>query len=107
MRVLYLFSRYNFENFDIGLTVTTLSSLKNSPFFGPPCIIINDKSQCSVAKYLKCNGLLYDKFIMQLAGERIFRTVEHLSKLRAKWLIVSCAPFALQFRPQKQNSPDK
>jgi len=40
MRVLYLFSQYNFENFDIlhaflGLTVTKLSSLKTVRFFWP------------------------------------------------------------------------
>jgi len=45
------------------------------------CIAINYKSQGSIAKHLRCDEL--------------FTT--HLSKLQAKWLIVSCAPFALQF----------
>jgi len=35
------------------------------------------------------------------AGERIFKIGEHLAKLQAKWLIVSYAPFALDFCPQR------
>ena len=33
---------------------------------------------------------------ISFAGERIFKIGEHLAKLQAKWLIVLCAPFALQ-----------
>jgi len=62
------------------------------------CIVINDKSQGSIAKRLRCNefathlslNLLVKKFIIS----------EHLAKLQAKiakWLIVSCAPFDLHF----------
>ena len=61
------------------------------------CVVINDKSQGSIAKHLRCDELLYYTFIIQFAGERIFKIGEHLAKLQAKWLIVSCAPFALQF----------
>ena len=34
-------------------------------------------------------------------ADEIFLIGEHLAKLQAKWLIVSCAPFALHFRPQR------
>jgi len=46
-------------------------------------------------------------YIIQFAGERIFKIGEHLAKLQAKWLIVSYAPFALHFCIEMQNSPDK
>jgi len=62
------------------------------------CIIINDKSQGSIAKHLRCEELLYNTFIIQSAGERIG---EHLAKLQAEWLFVSCAPFVLHFCPQR------
>jgi len=65
------------------------------------CIVINDKSQGSIAKYLCWDGFLYYKFIIQFIGERIFKISEHLAKLQAKWLIVSYSPFALHFCPQK------
>ena len=64
-------------------------------------IVINDKSQGSIAKHLRCDELLYYTFIIQSAGERIFKIGEHLAKLQAKWLIVSCTPFALHFYPQR------
>ena len=41
------------------------------------------------------------KFITQFAGERILKIGEHLAKLQAKWLIMSYAPFALDFCPQR------
>jgi len=50
--------------------------------------VINDKSQGTVAKHLSWDGLLYYKFIIQFADERIFKIGEHLAKLQAKWLIV-------------------
>jgi len=37
------------------------------------CIVINDKSQGSIAKNLRCDELLYYTFIIQSAGERIFK----------------------------------
>jgi len=45
------------------------------------CIVINDKSQGSTAKHLSCDELLHYKFIIQFAGERIFKISEHLGKL--------------------------
>jgi len=63
-------------------------------------IAINDESQGSIAKNLKFDELLYYTFIIHSAGERIFKTGEHLAKLQAKWLIVSYTPFALHFCPQ-------
>jgi len=65
------------------------------------CIVINDKSQGSTVKYLSCDGLLHYKFIIQFAGERIFKIGEHLAKLQAKWLIVSYTQFALDFCPER------
>jgi len=59
-------------------------------------IVINDKSQGSIAKHLRCDELLYCTFSIQSAGERIFKIGEHSAKLQAKWLIVSCAPVTLQ-----------
>jgi len=37
------------------------------------CIVINDKSEGSTAKHLSCDGLLHYRFIIQFAGERIFK----------------------------------
>ena len=62
---------------------------------------MNDKSRDSTTKQLSCDGLLHCKFISQFGGERIFKIGEHLAKLQAKRLIVSYAPFALDFCPQK------
>jgi len=61
------------------------------------CVVINDKSQGSIAKHLGSDNLLYCTFIIESAGERIFKIGEHLAKLKAKWSIVSSAPFALHF----------
>ena len=36
-------------------------------------IAINDKSQGRIAKYLRCDELLYYRFIVHSAGERIFK----------------------------------
>ena len=67
-------------------------------------ISINDESQGSIAKNLRCNELLYYIFIIHSAGERILKIGEHLAKLRAKSLTVSHTPFALHFCPQKCRS---
>jgi len=48
------------------------------------CIVINEKLQGSRAKHLR-NELIYYTFIVQSAGERIFKIGEHLAKLQAKW----------------------
>jgi len=65
------------------------------------CIVINDKSQGSIAKHLRCDELLYYTFIIQSIDERNFTIGEHLAKLQAKWLIVSCALFTLHFCPER------
>jgi len=65
------------------------------------CIVINDESQDSTAKHLSYDGLLHYKFITNFAGERILKICEQLAKLQAKWLIVSYAPFALDFCLQR------
>jgi len=65
---------------------------------------INDESQGSIAKNLRCDELLYYTFIAQFAGERIFNIGEHLAKLRAKSLTVSYTPIALHFCPQRCRS---
>jgi len=49
------------------------------------CIVINDKSQGSIAKHLQNDELLYYTFIAQSAGERVCKIDEHLAKLQAKW----------------------
>jgi len=48
------------------------------------CVVISDKSQGSIAKYLKNDELLYYTFITQSACERTFKIGEHLTKLQAK-----------------------
>ena len=58
-------------------------------------IAINDESQGSIAKNLRCNELLYYTFIIHSAGERILKIGEHWAKLRAKSMTVSYTPFAL------------
>jgi len=65
------------------------------------CIVINDKSQGSIAKHLSWDGLLYYKFITQFANERTFKIGEHLAKLQAKWLIVLYSPFTIDFCRQR------
>jgi len=62
------------------------------------CIVNNDKSQDSTAKHLSCDRLLHYKFITEFAGREIFKIGERLAKFRAKWLIVSYAPGALDFK---------
>ena len=67
-------------------------------------IAINDESQGSIAKNLRCDELLYYTFIIQFAGKKIFKIGEHLAKLQAKSTIVSYTPFALHFCPQRCRS---
>ena len=42
------------------------------------CIVVNDKSQRSIAKYLRSDELRYYTFMTQSADERIFKIGEHL-----------------------------
>ena len=72
------------------------------------CLAINDESQGSIAKNLRCDELLYYTFIIHSAGEIIFKIGEHLAKLWAK--IVDCViyPIRLALLSSKmQISPDK
>ena len=64
-------------------------------------IAINDESQGTIAKNLRCDVLFYNTFITHSAGERIFKIGEHLAKFRAKSLTVSYTTFALHFCPQR------
>ena len=59
--------------------------------------MINDKSQGGITKHLRCNVLVYHKFIIQYARKIIGKIDEHLAKLRTKWMIASFTPFALHF----------
>jgi len=66
-------------------------------------IAINDESQGSVGKNLRCNELLHYTFIIHFAGERIFKIGEHLAK------IVDCViyPICIALLSSKmQISPD-
>jgi len=67
-------------------------------------IAINDESQGSIVKNIKCDELLYYTFIFHSAGERIFKIGEDSAKLEAKWLIISYTPFTLHFCPQRCRS---
>ena len=44
-------------------------------------IAINDESQGSITKNLRCDELLYYTFIINSTGERIFNIGKHLAKL--------------------------
>ena len=72
-------------------------------------IAINDESQGSIEKNLRCDELLYYVFIIHSAGEGIFKIGEHLAKLRAKSTTVSVIyPIRLALLSSKmQVSPDK
>ena len=72
------------------------------------CIVINDKLKGSIAKHLRCDVLLYYKFVVQFAGERIFKIGEHLrhSSEQNGWLFY--APHSpCAFYSKMQNSPDR
>ena len=62
-------------------------------------IAINDESQGSIAKNLRCDELIYYTFIIHSAGEKIFKTGEHLAKLGQNHLAL--------LAPKMQISPDK
>jgi len=65
---------------------------------------INDESQGSIAKNLRCDELIYYTFVIHSAGERFFKIGEHLAKLWAKSLTMSYTLFALHFSPQRCRS---
>jgi len=43
------------------------------------CIAINDKSRGGMIKHLRCDVLLYYKFIIRFADGKIFTIGEHLA----------------------------
>ena len=54
-----------------------LSDFQNSFTGRLICIVINEKSQGSIAKHLSCDELVHYNFIVHFAGERIFKNGEH------------------------------
>ena len=62
--------------------------------------MVTVKSRNSTAKHLSCDELLHYRFIIQGAC-KFFLISEHLVKLQTKRLIMSYAPFALDFCPQR------
>jgi len=62
--------------------------------------VINNKSQGNVAAHLRCGGLFSYHFVMYLKiakfSHKKNKIGEHITKLQAKRLTVSCALFALQ-----------
>jgi len=72
------------------------------------CIVINDKSQGSVAKHLSWDGLLHCKFIIQFAGERNFFNRRTFGKVAGKMVVCVIHPIRITLLSSKmQNSPDK
>ena len=57
-------------------------------------IAINDESQGSIAKNLRCDEKLYYTFIIHSAGERIFKIGEHLVEVTGK--IVDCVIYPIR-----------
>jgi len=71
-------------------------------------ILINDKSQSSIAKHLSCDGLLHYIYIVESVGEKIFKIRKHLAKLQAKMVDCVIHPIRLRRLSSKmQNLPDK
>ena len=71
-------------------------------------IAINNESQDSIAKNLRCEELLYYTFIIHSAGERIFKTGEHFGEVTGKMVDCVIHPTHLALLSSKmQFSPDK
>jgi len=69
--------------------------------------MINHKVVKPLTNHLRIDELLPYTFIIQSAGERIFKIGEHLAKLQAKWLTLMC-PIRLALSSSKMLiSPDK
>jgi len=67
-------------------------------------ITINDVSQGSIAKNLRCDELLLLHIYHSLCWQKKFLRLVNIWWLRAKWLTVSYTPFALHFCPQRCRS---
>ena len=62
----------------------------------------------SIAKHLGCDELLYYTFIIQSAGETIFKIGEHLAKLHGKMVDCFMRPIRIELLSSKMLiSPDK
>jgi len=69
---------------------TTLWNINAKRHHSEICIAINDKSQGSIAKNLRCDELLYYTFIIHSPGERIFK-IGVLSTYYRQKLLLSVA----------------
>jgi len=71
-------------------------------------IVINDKSQGSIAKHICWDTLLHYKFITQFASERIFQKIgEHFGEVTDKMVDCVIRPIRLTLLSSKmQNLPD-
>ena len=65
------------------------------------CTVINDKSQGSIVKHLRCHELLYYTLITQSAGKRIFKIGEHLAKVTGKMVDCFMRPIRLALMSSK------
>ena len=70
-------------------------------------IAINDESQGTIPKNMRCDELLYYTCITHSAGQKIFKIGEQLPKLRAKSLTMSYTHTPCTLSSKKQISPDK
>jgi len=72
------------------------------------CIVINDKSQCSIAKNLRNDELLYYTFIIHSAGEIFFLTLDNIWQSYRQMVDCVIHPIRLALLSLKmQISPDK
>jgi len=67
-------------------------------------IVINDKSQGSIAKHLSYDGLLHYEYIIQFPGERIFKIGEHCDKVTGKTVDCVIHPYT-PFADSEVKSP--
>ena len=68
-------------------------------------VAINDEPQGSIATNFRCDELLYYRFIIHSAGERIFKIGEHLAKSEAKSLTcLALLSSKMQISPDKLNN---
>jgi len=65
------------------------------------CIVISDKSQGSTAKHLSCDGLLITNLSFSLPVKEFLKSVNIRHSYRQNGLMVSYAPFASDFCPQR------
>ena len=60
------------------------------------CIVINDKSQYSIARHLRYDGFLHYKFVNHCAGERIFKIREQFGEVTDKMVDCVICPICLK-----------